>query len=144
PEFAKLEFPDVKADGLDGKKFDHVNLDIQTGIGVSSAMINGTSGNSATSRLNLDVLYKRIGVLLENIETDMYQKMINLILPKGQKDNYYLVYDKQQPLTTKEKVDILSKLNDKGWSVKALVDNISDINWENYLEQTLYETEELK
>lgn len=142
PEFSKLEFPDVKADGLDGKKFDHVNADIQSSVGLSSAIVNGSGSNSASGKINLDIFYKRLGVLLEGIETDMYQKMINLILPKKQKDNYYMVYDKSQPLTTKEQLDALSKLSDRGWSIKHLVNKIG-LNFEQYLEQTLFETEKL-
>jgi hypothetical protein len=144
PDFAKLEFPDVKADGLDGKKFDHINNDIQTAYGLSGAILNGNGGNFASAKLNLDIFYKRIGVLLENIEQEVYQKMINLILPSSQKDNFYIVYDKEPPLTLKEKIDILMKLNDKGWSIKHVIDNINGINWESYLEQTLYETDVLK
>lgn len=41
-------------------------------------------------------------------------------------------------------MDILIKLNDKGWSIKHVVDNLAGVSWESYLEQTLYETEELK
>lgn len=144
PDFAKLEFPDVKADGLDGKKFEHINNDIQSAYGLSGSILNGTGGNFASAKLNLDTLYKRLGVMLEDIEQEVYQKLFNLILPSNQKDNFYLVYDKETPLTLKEKIDILSKLNDKGWSIKHVVDNIAGVNWESYLEQTLYETEELK
>lgn len=143
PEFATLEFPDVKADGLDGKKFEHVNDDIQSSVGVSSAIVNGKGGNNASSKMNISVFYRRIGVLLENIESDMYQKMINIILPVKERDNYYMVYDKDQPLTTKEQLDALSKLADKGWSVKHLVNKIG-LNFEQYLEQTLLETEEMR
>lgn len=144
PDFAKLEFPDVKTDGLDGKKFEHINEDIQSAYGISGSILNGNGGNFATAKLNLDTVYKRIGVMLEDIEQEVYQKLINLILPANQEDNYYMIYDKENPLTLKEKIDILSKLNDKGWSVKHLIDNIAGVSWEAYLEQTLYETEELK
>lgn len=144
PDFAKIEFPDIKTDGLDGKKFDHINGDIQSAYGLSGSILNGTGGNFATAKLNLDTIYKRIGVMLEDIEQEIYQKLINLILPSNQKDNFYITYDKETPLTLKEKIDILSKLNDKGWSTKHLVDNIAGISWESYLEQTLYETDELK
>ncbi|GAA0347033.1 hypothetical protein GCM10008931_42890 [Oceanobacillus oncorhynchi subsp. oncorhynchi] len=144
PNFAKLEFPDVKADGLDGKKFDHINSDIETSTGLSGAVTHGSSnGNSASGKINLSVLYKRIGVLLEKIDSDMYQKMINLMLPKNQKDNYYLEHSKEEPLTLKEKVDILKGLNDKGWSTKHLVDLIDGIDFDEYLESTLYQTESL-
>jgi len=143
PEYAKLEFPDVKTDGLDGDKYDNLNSDINTSLGLGGAITNGEGGNHASSKINLDVFYKRIAVLLEQIETEIYQKMINLLLPNQQEDNYYIVYDKNQPLTTKEKIDSLMKLNDKGWSIKAVVDQISDIHWDSYLQQTIYETESL-
>ncbi len=143
PDYASLDFPDVKADGLDGKKFDHINNDIQSAYGLSGSMLNGEGGNYATSSLNLDTFYKRIGVLLEDIEQEVYQKLFNLILPKNQSDNYYIVYDKEKPLTLKEKVDLLLKLNDKGWSIKHVVDNIPGVSWESYLDQTLHETETL-
>ena len=144
PEFTKLEFPTIKTDGLDGKKFEHTNNDIDSSLGLSGAVTSGDGGNNASGKLHLNVFYKRIGVLLENIETDMYQKMINIVLPTKQKDNYYMVYDKSEPMTTKEKIDVLTKLNDKGWSIKAVVDQIDGINFEQYLEQTLFETEQLQ
>ncbi|MEH7116027.1 hypothetical protein V7128_01210 [Neobacillus vireti] len=143
PDFAKLEFPDIKTDGL-GNKFDSINADIQSAYGLSASILNGSGGNFATTKINLDTLYKRISVILEDVEQEIYQKLINIILPSNQKDNYYLTYDKETPLSLKEKIDILSKMNDKGWSTKAVIDNLSGVSWESYLEQTLYETDELK
>ncbi|UUV25867.1 hypothetical protein NP781_04425 [Lysinibacillus sp. FN11] len=52
-------------------------------------------------------------------------------------------YDKSTPLTHKEKVDILMRLNDKGWSIKHVVDQLDGVSWESFFEQTIYETEEL-
>ncbi len=144
PEYASLDFPDVKTDGLDGGKYDNLNSDIQTSLGLGGAISNGDGGNHASSKINLDVFYKRIGVLLEQVEVEVYQKMINLLLPNNQEDNYYIEYDKTQPLSMKEKIDALTKLNDKGWSIKAVIDNIDGIHWDSYLEQTLHETEQLK
>ncbi|MFT0803227.1 hypothetical protein VSK91_19500 [Bacillus swezeyi] len=143
PDFANLAFPDVKADGLDGAKFDHINSDIQSAYGLSGSLLNGDGGNYATSSLNLDTFYKRIGVLMEEVEQEVYQKLFNLILPASQEDNYYMNYDKDKPLTLKEKMDILIKLNDKGWSIKHVIDNIAGVSWESYLEQTLHETDGL-
>lgn len=143
PDFSKLEFPDVKTDGLDGKKFNHINSDINTAYGLSGAILNGEGTNFASAKLNLETVYKRLGVMLEDVEQEIYQKMINLILPSSQQDNYYITYDKEAPLTLKEKVDILSKLNDKGWSIKHVIDNVAGVSWESYLEQTLYETDVL-
>lgn len=143
PDYAKLEFPDINADGLDGEKFNNTNSDIRTAYSLSGAVLNGEGTNYASSKLNLDVFYKRLAVLLEDIESDVYQKLFNLILPSNQKDNYYLVYDKEAPLTLKEKVDYLAKLNDKGWSSKHFIEAIG-MNFESFVEQTLFETEELE
>lgn len=143
PDFAKIDFPGVKTDGLNGK-FDDVNADIHTAYGISSAIVNGDGGNFSSANINLDALYRRISIMLEDIEQEVYQKLLNLILPSSQTDNFYINYEKEPPLSLKEKVDILTKLNDKGWSVKAIVDNLSGVNWEEYLEQTIHETEELK
>ncbi|GLI82327.1 hypothetical protein ANABIO32_00130 [Rossellomorea marisflavi] len=144
PDFAGIEFPDVKSDGLDGKKFEHINGDIQSAYGLSGSVLNGSGGNFASARLNLDTLYKRIGVLLEDVEQEVIQKLINLILPNNVKDNYFIEFDKEAPLTLKEKIEILSKLNDKGWSIKHVIDHIAGVSWESYLEQTLHETDVLK
>ena len=64
--------------------------------------------------------------------------------PLFTKDNFVMEYDKSTPLTHKEKVDILMRLNDKGWSIKHVVDQLDGVSWESYLEQTIYETKELK
>lgn len=143
PDFAKLDFPDVKTDGL-GNKFDSVNSDIQTSYGLSGALLNGNGSNFSAAKLNLETFYKKLGVLLEDIEQECYLKLINLILPPSQKDNFVMEYDKSTPLTHKEKVDILMRLNDKGWSIKHVVDQLDGVSWESYLEQTIYETKELK
>lgn len=143
PDYAKLEFPDINADGLEGEKFNQINSDVRAAYNLSGAVLNGEGTNYASSKLNLDVFYKRLAVLLEDIESEVYQKLFNLILPTNQKDNYYLVYDKEAPLTLKEKVDYLAKLNDKGWSSKHFVEAIG-MNFEAFVEQTLYETEELE
>ncbi|TCJ01123.1 hypothetical protein [Cytobacillus praedii] len=143
PDFASIEFPDVKTEGLDGKKYESINNDIQTGYGLSGAVLNGSGGNFASAKINLETLYKRIAVMLEDVEQEAYQKLINLILPSSQKDNFTLTYDKEAPLTLKEKIDVLSKMNDKGWSVKHVIDLIG-LNFNTYLEQTMYETEVLQ
>lgn len=143
PETAKLDFPDIDTDGLDGNKFDQINSDIKSSYGMSGAMTNGEGANFATAKLNLEIFYKRLAVMLEEIESEVYQRLFNLILPDKEKDNFYIVYDKEMPLTLKEKIDYLFKLNDKGMSIKYPAEAIG-LNFEAYLQETLYETEELK
>lgn len=143
PEFAKLAFTDMNTDGLNPNKFDQVNSDIKASFNLSGALLNGEGTNYNSSKMNLDIFYKKLAVLLEDIENEVYRKYFNIVVPKEYEDTYFMEYDKQPALTTKEKLDQLSKLSDKGWSIKYLVTQL-DINWDAYLSQTLYETEELK
>lgn len=143
PEFADLRFPELKGDALEAKKFESINTDIDSAYGVSSAVKSGNSGNFASAKINLEMLYNKIGVLLEEIESEVYQKLLNLILPASQADNYYLEYEKGMPLTKDKILETLIKLNDKGFALKPILD-ITGQDFESYINQTMYETEELK
>lgn len=142
PEYTELTFPELKVSGLDGKQFTTVNKDIQTAFGVSESLTSGSGGNFASAKTNLETLYKRIAVMLEDIES-AYEKMFNVILPAKQRDNFTMTYDKEEPLKLLEKITVLMKMNDKGWSTKHVIDNIPGINFDSYLQQTMHETEEL-
>ncbi|MFI2856806.1 hypothetical protein ACH6EH_06670 [Paenibacillus sp. JSM ZJ436] len=145
PDFAKIEFPEMKSDALEPKKFDSINHDISSSYGISNALTNGTSANNSSAKINLEVFYKRIGVILEDIETEVYRKLFDLILPADISDEYILEYDKEQPLTLKEKVDILMKLHvQEGFSLKAVVDCVPGIDFTDYYQQSIYELETLK
>ncbi|AYB37536.1 hypothetical protein [Brevibacillus laterosporus] len=142
PDFASIEFPEMKSDALDPKKFDSINNDVTSAYGTSPAVLNGTGGNFASAKISLDVFYKKIAILLEDIETEVYQKLFNIILPSSVSDDYYLVYDKEPPLTAKEKVDILMKLHSQeGFSLKAVIDLLSGIDFSEYVNQSIYEQE---
>jgi len=146
PDFAKLEFPDIKSgDSLDPKKFSSINQDITMSYGLSQALMNGSGSNFASAKLNVDAFYKKLAVLLEDVETEVYGKLLNIILPTSQKDNFYMEYDKESPLTTKEKLDVLLKLHSQeGFSLKAVIDSLNGISFDSYVEQSIYEQEVLK
>ncbi|MNK45790.1 hypothetical protein D3C87_645610 [compost metagenome] len=145
PDFAKLEFPEMKSDALEPKKFDSINNDISSSFGISNALTNGTSANNSAAKINLDVLYKRIAVLLEDIETEVYSKLLRLILPSSDSDDYLMEYDKEPPLTLKDKADFLLKLHvQEGFSLKAVIDNLSGIDFTDYYQQSIYEQDVLK
>lgn len=145
PDFAKIEFPDMKSDALEPQKFDSINHDISSSYGISNAITNGTSTNNSAAKINLEALYKRIAVLLEDIETEVYGKLFSLILPENIVDDFVMEYDKEQPLTLKEKTDFLLKLHvQEGFSLKAVIDNISGVDFVDYYRQSIYEQEVLK
>lgn len=143
PEYAKLDFPDIDTDGLDGKKFETINSDIRSAYGLSSAVLNGEGTNYASSKLNLEIQYKKLGVMLEDIEDEVYRKLFNLMVPDKNQDDYYIEYNKEMPLTLKEKLDYMKGLTDKGWATKPFIESLG-FNFNSYWEQTLYEQETLK
>lgn len=143
PEYAKIDFPDIDTDGLDGNKFETINSDIRSAYGLSSAVLNGEGTNYASSKLNLEIQYKKLGVMLEDIEDEVYRKLFNLMIPPKNQDDYYIVYDKEMPLTLKEKLDYMKGLTDKGWAIKPFIENLG-FDFNSYWEQTLYEQETLK
>lgn len=144
PNWVKLDFPDIKTDGLNPEKFNSIDADLNTASNGVNNVINGKS-NYSSGKLTLDIMYKKVGVLLEQIEEEVYQKLFNWILKVEDRDNYSIEYDKQTPLSTKEKVLILEKLNATfGFSLKDLVDQIDGIDFDEYVKQSIYEQQTLK
>lgn len=147
PDWASIEMLDIKNGdiALNPKKYEGINSDISISTGLSQALLNGTGSNYASTKLNLDIFYKRIAILLEDIESEVYSKLFNLLLPNGVKDQYFMVYDKEMPLTLKEKIESLSKLHfQEGMSLKAVIDLIDGVDFSTYIKDTLYEQDVMK
>jgi len=145
PEFADLQFPEMRSEALNPDKFNSINNDITSSFGMSSGLLNGTGSNFSSAKINLDVFYRRIAVILEDIESEVYGKLFKIILPQNIADDYLMIYDKEPPLSLKEKVDVLSKLNASfGFSLKAIIDCLSGVDYTEYINQSIYEQEILK
>ena len=144
PHWADLDFPSIKTEGLDPKKFESINEDLNAASNGVMNIINSKS-NFSTGKLTLDLMYRKISILLEQIEEQVYQKLINTILRKKEWDNYYMEYDKQAPLSTKEQIAILESLSKSfGFSLKAIVDKIEGVDFDEYISDSIYEQETLK
>lgn len=144
PHWSKLEFPKIETEGLDPKKFESINEDLNTAANGVMNLINGASTFSA-GKLSMDIMYSKIAVLLEQIEGQVYQKLINSIMKKKDEDNYYIEYDKHAPLSTKEQLSVLQTLSTSfGFSIKAVIDRIDGVDFEQYIRDSIYEQEELQ
>lgn len=144
PEFCKLEFN--KTDGMEAlgsDKYESIDEDLLSDIGISASITSGTGSNNAGAVINLEFLYKRIGTVLEQIDL-LFEKMIKLTLGRKEAENLFFEFDKTQPLSRESELEVLYKLEAQGYSVKALIDRISGINFDDYIEQSLYEMQELK
>lgn len=139
PEFCKLEFGTIDGiDGLSSSKFETVNKDLAISTGIN----NSKNISETTSQFYLDLMYKRIGLILVQIE-HFFEKLIGLVVSKREADNLQFTFDKSMPLSKSEEAELLYKLEAQGYSVKAIVDRISNLNFDDFLEQSIYEIEEL-
>jgi hypothetical protein len=145
PEWSDLKFNDVKTDALDPKKYTTINSDINSSLGTGASMKEGDGGNFASGKINFEIFYKKLAVLLEDIETEVYGKLFNMILPTSVAEDYSLVYDKQPPIPLEKKLDILMRLhNMEGFSLKAVIDHLDGIDFVEYVNQSIYEQETQK
>lgn len=143
PEWAKLDYPSQKTDVLNPDKMDSINSDIKNSTGISSVLTNGQGGNYASAKLNLDIIFSRIGEVLENIENEVYNKLIKLILPSTVNGDYYIEYEKTYPISNKEKIDLLMKLHDKGYSLRYAIESIG-IDFDEYVQNSKEEINGMK
>lgn len=142
PDFASFEFPELKngEKTLDPEKYKAVNSDISSSMGISPVLTNGLEGNFASAKLNLEMLYRKIGVSLEQIES-IYNKLLEWVIGN---DDYYIEFNKDMPLSKKEKLDVLFKLHQEGFAVKPIIDLVDGVNYEDYISQSINEIEVLK
>lgn len=144
PEFAKLEFEKVGKEPLDPDKFESVNSDIQNGLGYAKGLITGNEGTYASNNLSLQIFYLKLSDILESIETEVYDKFINLTLNnKKYLDSYFLEYDKTMPLDKKTKLNTLFKLESQGFAIKPIIE-ILGIDYLSYINQSKFEIETMK
>lgn len=142
PDFASFDMPDIQntEKTLSPDKYDSINNDIHTST-ISPVLSSGTGGNYSSASLNLSMLYKRIGILLEKVEV-IYNQLIDIIL--GERgENYIFSYDTEEPLSKEKKLDTLMKLESQGYSLQSVLKLIG-IDSKEYIDDSIYEIEELK
>lgn len=144
PEFANLKFEESNAEPLDPKKFTSIDSDIANATGTSRTLTSGTGGNFASGKLNYEIVYKRISVILEDIENEVFAKMLNVILPKTFAEKYEVIYDKKPPLSQEQQLETLHKLHSEGFGIKPIIDMLDGVDFDDYVEQSLYEIEVMK
>ncbi|MGL5327680.1 MAG: hypothetical protein ACRDD7_00335, partial [Peptostreptococcaceae bacterium] len=144
PDFAEYQEGEFKGvdEALDPKKYESIDDSISNATGLSRVLTNGTKGNFASAKLNLDTIYQKIAVMLEDIE-EVFNQYITIILGEKKGLNYKFEFNKEAPLSKKEKIDVLVKLQAQGFSVKYVLDELG-INSDDYIRQSIHEIENLK
>lgn len=144
PDFADFKPTEFRGidEALKPEKYESVNRDMSVSTGVNDVLVGGNSGNYASAKLNLDIMYQKIAVMLEEIEV-VFNQLINIVLGEKKGMNYKFEFIKGTPLSTKEKVDNLMKLQANGYSMMTVLQEMG-INAEQYIAQSMYEIDVLK
>lgn len=143
PEWGKIEYPDTHVgDVLNPDKITSINDDISNGTGVARGLTTGKDTTYAVAKLDLDILFNRIGELLEAIENEVYNKFLKIILPNSISSNFMFEYEKRYPLSASEKLSALQYLAGSGYSIKPLIESLG-YDFEEFIGQSLYEIEDL-
>lgn len=144
PEFADLEFSKIDGlDGLNNDKFENIDVDIQKDLGFPIALLTGDGGNSATLKLAVTQLYKNVASMLELVE-NIFNKMMPLVLSKSYADNLYIEFEKTQPIETSDIIGVLQQLHSEGFAVKPILDMLPNVDFNEYIERSIYEQQTLK
>lgn len=142
PEWAKLEWTDIDGlEGLDNSKYKAVDADTSKDIGVPTPMLTGTEGSSASMKYSFTFLYKRIGEILEQVE-DVFNKMFFVLLSK-KSENFWMNFDKRIPLDADKVLSALQQLHSEGFAIKPIIDILPDVEFQDYVTQSIYEQETL-
>lgn len=142
PEFCDLSM--AKIDGLDGlssDKFKSVDADLGNDTGIGYGISMGSGSNNAGTEVNIAYIYRRIATILEQCD-GFLNKLIPLICSGSDGESLYIEIDKEQPLTKQQKLEALFKLQAQGFSTSHVVQELG-INFNDYIEQTFRETDEL-
>jgi hypothetical protein len=145
PDFADFK-PSTFGEGIDNalnpEKYENANRDTSVGIGINDVLVGGTNGNYASAKLNLEIIYQKIGVMLEDIE-EIFNQLIVIILGEKKGLNYNFKFIKDMPISRKERIDYLMKLQAQGQNIKYILDELG-IDSYSYINQSIYEIETLK
>lgn len=144
PNFADLNFSEMEGlDALSDKKFDTINSDINSSIGMNASITGGSGSNYQTSKINLSMIYSRVDAMLETIEP-IFRKLFAITLTKQLSNNISFEFIKGEPLSNKETLDAITKLGAMGYSMKAIADMLPTTSYTELLTDSLYEIETLK
>lgn len=145
PDFVNMSTLDIEdtQDVLDPEKYEAVNRDISVGTGVARGLFTGEGTNASVLEINLDLIYDKLAVILENIESQVFNKLFRIILPKSVSEYYYMEFDKNRPITNEQKIGILEKLASTGYAITPLLE-LANIDADEYINRSLYELETLK
>lgn len=105
-------------------------------------MFTGKDGSTASMKYSYIFLYKRIAEILEQCE-DVFNKLFSVLLNK-KADNFWMNFDKRIPLDAEKVLSTLQSLHAEGFSIKPIVDMLPDVEFQNYITQSIYEQETLE
>lgn len=142
PHWAKLEPIKVDLDALNSNVFKRNEDSIIVSLGVQGILGGDTGQSFASGQLSLRILIANIFAILEQIEESLFNYQYSL-LTEADDCVYTRSFNRSLIMDESKIVEVLKSMSDKGFSIKAVLDSIG-VDFDDYIDQTLYETEELE
>lgn len=141
PYWADIEALKSDLTLFDKQKYESIDNDIAVGLGVNGLLDASDSTSYANGQLTMSLFMTNVYSILEQIEENLFNYQYNLLVPQSTV-TVKREFNRTMVLDNKTKIEILSKLIDKGGSVKYVLDTIG-VDFEEYLKAVKYEKDEV-
>lgn len=141
PYWAEIEALKSDLTLFDKQKYESIDNDIAVGLGVNGLLDASDSTSYANGQLTMSLFMANVYAILEQIEENLFNYQYNLLVPQSTV-TFKREFNRTMVLDNKTKIEILSKLIDKGGSIKYVLDTIG-VDFEEYLKTVKYEKDEV-
>lgn len=142
PFWADIEQLKTDLTLFDKDKYESIDNDIATALGINGLLANLDNSSFASGQLSINLFMTNVYSILEQIEENLFNYQYNLLVPESTV-TFKREFNRTMVLDNKAKVEILKGLLDKGGAVKPMLDAIG-VDFEEYIAQVKYEKETTK
>ena len=139
PWWAQLEEISTDLSLFGTNKYEEIDQDIRVALGVGEIFGSKESGSFASATISLDIFFRNIFSVLEQIEEQLFNRQYQL-MTKNRDNIFTRKFSRGTTFTSKEKVEILTKIFNIGGAIKPLLDEIG-IDFDEYVSQVKHEKE---
>lgn len=142
PFWADIEALKTDLSLFDKQKYESIDNDIATALGINGLLANLDNSSFASGQLSVNLFMTNVYSILEQIEENLFNYQYNLLVPETTV-TFKREFNRTMVLDNKSKIEILKDLLNKGGAIKPILDSIG-VNFEEYMAQVSYEKDSVK
>lgn len=145
PYWADIKQLEVDYEIFNKDKYSAIDDDIAISLGVQGMFGGSKQQTFAGADLSLKMLFTSIFNLLEQVESNLLNHQYDVLVKKHEKSAIIRrKFTRTTDLNDNELADAYKYIMDMGGSIKRYLDAIGDIDFDEYIEQTRIEQEDLE